>query len=253
MKIMELGKPIASGNTADIFLYKNKAIKIFKDHLPNSEAQNEAIKQKIAHCAGLPVPEVIEVTNINGKQAIIMEYVEGKTLGELFFDDKNKAEKYLKMSIDIQQQIHRIIPQSLESMNDKLFNQIKSVPQLNESVKSNLLKKMALFSYESRLCHGDFHLYNLISTDDEIVIIDWVDSSSGDIRADVYRTYLLYSQFNKNLAEKYLEIYCKESGLLRSEIFEWAPIIAAARLSEGGSFEDEMLLMKIILGSHLHI
>ncbi|BCB37562.1 hypothetical protein BCJMU51_2449 [Bacillus cereus] len=35
-------------------------------------------------------------------------------------------------------------------------------------------------------------------------IIDWVDASSGDIRADVFRTYLLYAQSHIELAEMYL-------------------------------------------------
>lgn len=66
----------------------------------------------------------------------------------------------------------------------------------------------------------------------DVKIIDWVDASSGDIRADVFRTYLLYSQNSVELAEMYLHIYCKKTGLLRDEIFQWAPIINAARLAE---------------------
>jgi len=66
----------------------------------------------------------------------------------------------------------------------------------------------------------------------DVNIIDWVDASSGDIRADVFRTYLLYSQNSEELAEMYLHIYCKKTGLLRDEIFQWAPIISAARLAE---------------------
>ena len=55
--------------------------------------------------------------------------------------------------------------------------------------------------------------------DNKVVVIDWVDSSAGDIRADVYRTYLLYSQLSIELADLYLRLYCEKSGLLRSEIF----------------------------------
>ena len=58
-------------------------------------------------------------------------------------------------------------------------------------------------------------------------VIDWVDASSGDIRADVFRTYLLYSQASVELAEMYLHIYCSRTGLSRDEVFQWAPIIIA--------------------------
>ncbi|GAE32884.1 phosphotransferase [Halalkalibacter hemicellulosilyticusJCM 9152] len=77
-------------------------------------------------------------------------------------------------------------------------------------------------------------------------MIDWVDSSAGDIRADVYRTYLLYSQFSSELANMYLRLYCEKSRLLSSEVFQWAPIIAGARLSENVSSENSERLMEII-------
>ncbi|MFP3472522.1 hypothetical protein R0J90_20935, partial [Micrococcus sp. SIMBA_144] len=73
-----------------------------------------------------------------------------------------------------------------------------------------------------------------------------VDSSAGDRRADVYRTYLLYSQVSKELANMYMRLYCEKSGLFKEEIFRWAPIIAAARLSERVSSEDPKRLLEIV-------
>lgn len=50
-------------------------------------------------------------------------------------------------------------------------------------------------------------------------IIDWVDASSGDIRADVFRTYLLYAQSHIKLAEMYLQVYCNNTDLARVRSF----------------------------------
>lgn len=243
---MILGNPIARGNTAKIYLSDNKIVKIFKDFLPDTESLNEANKQKYAYSCGLPVPEILDVIKINGEQAIIMEYVKGETLGDLLFKDKEQAEYYMNISVDIQLEIHTIIPDAIEPMYDKLYRQIETVNNLDKRQKSFLLKKLESFTYEKRLCHGDFHLYNLIKTDNQVVVIDWVDSSAGDIRADIYRTYLLYSQFSSELADMYLRLYCEKSGLLRSEVFQWAPIIAGARLSESVSSEISERLMEII-------
>ncbi|WP_077617492.1 phosphotransferase family protein [Bacillus sinesaloumensis] len=243
---MILGKPIASGNTAKIYLSDNKIIKVFNDFLPDSESINEAKKQEYAYTCGLPVPMVLDVTKINGKQAIIMEYVEGATLGDLFLKDQEQAEHYLKLSVDVQLNIHSIIPDSMEPMYDKLYRQIEGVKVLDKRQKNLLLEKLDSFSYTKRLCHGDFHLFNLIMKGNQVVVIDWVDSSAGDIRADVYRTYLLYSQFSTELSELYLRIYCEKSGILRSEVLRWAPIIAGARLSENVSSENSERLVEII-------
>jgi len=76
---LELGSPIAIGNTAKIYLYENKIVKIFNDYLPVTESSNEANKQRFAYSCGLSVPKVLDVTKVNGKQAIIMEYIKGKT------------------------------------------------------------------------------------------------------------------------------------------------------------------------------
>ncbi len=101
-------------------------------------------------------------------------------------------------------------------------------------------------SYTSRLCHGDFHLFNLIMSENNVTIIDWVDASSGDIRADICRAYLLYSQFSMELADQYLRLYSDKSGLAKEDIFQWAPIIAGARLSEIVCTEKNERLIEII-------
>ena len=247
---MNLGTPIAEGNTAKIYLSDHKIIKVFKDFLPDTESLKEVDKQKYASSCGLPVPEVLDVIKINGKQAIVMEYIRGDTLGDLLFKDKSRAEHYLSISVDMQLAIHSYTADAIESMYDKLHRQIEGVNSLDKKKKSILLKRLGSFTYEPKLCHGDFHLFNLIKEDNRVVVIDWVDASTGDIRADVYRSYLLYSEVSSELADMYLQIYCKKSGLLKSEILEWAPFIAAARLSESVSSKNMERLLEIVNKSY---
>lgn len=244
---MNLGEPIASGNTANIYLCENKIIKIFKDHLPDTEPEYEARKQRVAYGSGLRVPNIIDVRKVNGKQAIIMEYVKGNTLGELLMKNMERVESFLDISVDIQMDIHNVRMEALEPINEKLQRQIESVRGLDEKIKGSLLKKLASMNVENKLCHGDFHLYNLIKSGEEVFIIDWVDASAGDPRADVCRTYILYSQVSVDIAELYLKLYCEKSGWSRKDILVWAPIIAAARLSENVATEDTKRLMKYIV------
>ncbi|PQZ53232.1 aminoglycoside phosphotransferase [Bacillus sp. MYb209] len=231
---MNLDEPIAKGNTAKIYLYENKIIKLFEEYLPDTESINEAKKQKYAYSCGLPVPNVFEVTKVQDRQAIIMEYVKGDSIGNLLLNNLNEAEYYISICVNEQKKIHAICVNTdeIESMRQKLERQIKSVHKLDENQKKNVLKQLDSIIFEPRLCHGDLHPFNLILSNDNVKIIDWVDASSGDIRADVFRTYLLYSQNSVELAEMYLHVYCKNTGLSRDEIFQWAPIISAARLAE---------------------
>ncbi|HDX9653418.1 aminoglycoside phosphotransferase [Bacillus wiedmannii] len=231
---MNLGNPIAKGNTAEIYLYDSKVVKLFKEYLPDTESINEAKKQKYAYSCGLPVPNVFEVTKIQNRQAIIMEYIKGNSIGDLLLNNLNEAEHYINICVNEQKKVHsiRMNTDEIESMRERLERQIKSVYKLDEKQKGNILNKLHSIKFEPRLCHGDFHPFNLILSNKSVNIIDWVDASSGDIRADVFRTYLLYSQSSVELADMYLHIYCRNTGLSRDEIFQWAPIIIAARISE---------------------
>jgi hypothetical protein len=83
-------------------------------------------------------------------------------------------------------------------------------------------------------------------SNDKVTIIDWVDASAGDIRADVCRTYLLYSDLSAEVAELYLRLYCEKSGLPKDEILQWIPILAGARLAENVSAERAERLSGIV-------
>lgn len=98
------------------------------------------------------------------------------------------------------------------------------------------------------LCHGDFHPFNVLMDEknDETIIIDWVDASAGDIRADVYRTYLLLSGSSQSLADLYMNLYCSTSEITQDDIFQWAQIIAGARLFELVPFESKQRLINIV-------
>jgi len=245
---LNLGNPIAKGNTAEIYLYDSKVVKLFKEYLPDTESINEAKKQKYAYSCGLSVPNVFEVTKIQNRQAIIMEYVKGDSIGDLLFNNLNESEHYINICVNEQKKIHaiRVNTDEIESMRERLERQIKSVYKLDEKEKGNILNTLHSIKFEPRLCHGDFHPFNLILSEKNVNIIDWVDACSGDIRADVFRTYLLYAQSHIELAEMYLQIYCSNTDLTRDEIFQWAPIMIAARFSEKVSPQNEVYVNRLL-------
>lgn len=176
-----------------------------------------------------------------------MEYIHGTTFGDLLLENRNQAEYYMNFSFDIQLKLHEKTVQGLESMTLKLRRQMETVSLLSVPQKSKLIARLDSIVYDPKLCHGDFHLFNVLMQDnDKAVIIYWVDSSVGDVRADVYRTYLLYSQNYQDLADMYLQQYCRKSKLSPEEIMQWAPIIADARLEENVSLENIERLLAIV-------
>lgn len=245
---MDFGQPIASGNTADLYLLGNRIVKVFREGLPDGRAENEAAKQRAAHASGLPVPEIYDVCRVHGRQAIVMEYVSGETLGDIMRQSPERAAACLGLSIDLQLAMHAKAATGLEKMRGKLTRQLRDAALPDEDIRAHLLGQLAAFPMESNLCHGDFHAFNLIQTHTRTVIIDWMDASAGSPRADACRSYLLYAEHAPALAEAYLDLYCEKSGIPRADVLAWLPVIAGARLSERLPGEASARLLAIVRG-----
>ena len=217
---------INSGFTADMYRDGSKAIKIFKDFKKKTDIEYEVNLQKMAFSNGLPVPEIYDIIEIDNKIAIVMEYIEGKLLSKIVQEDSKNFSKYLTMSIEIHNNIHKIETNDFPPMKEKQKNQILRTNLISEEDKKNILLKIEDTIYENRLCHGDFHFSNLILTSDGIKIIDWTSASSGTPEADIYRTYLLYKLYSEESADMILETYCKILNICKNNILLWGPIIA---------------------------
>ena len=61
--------------------------------------------------------------------------------------------------------------------------------------------------------------------------------------ADACRTYLLALQHMPDLAELYLDAYLDLAGFSRSQVTDWLPVIAGARLAENIGAEAEKLIV----------
>ena len=61
--------------------------------IQKSDVFNEALNTARVEEAGLDIPKVKEVSQIDGKWAIVIEYKEGKTLEEMMESDKKNLAK----------------------------------------------------------------------------------------------------------------------------------------------------------------
>ncbi|MDR2485473.1 MAG: aminoglycoside phosphotransferase family protein [Treponema sp.] len=239
-------KLIAEGASAGVYVDDNhRLIKLFKDSFPKERIQKEARNQKTLYEMGLPVPKVFEITALNGRYALVMEYIRGTTLGEKIIKntgyvngitiEQNLSEETdsIHTIIDLQIKVHSVTLQEFPLMKEKLTEQINRVNDLNEKQKGIILKKLDPMRFRNNVCHGDFHPFNVIETDKGgIIILDWADAAIGNPEADIYRTYMIIELHQPETAEKYLEIYCNKTGADKEEILHYEPILMTARLSE---------------------
>ncbi|MCL1806216.1 MAG: aminoglycoside phosphotransferase family protein [Oscillospiraceae bacterium] len=234
-----------SGAQADVYHYEDKAVKIYKaDHM-QAEARYEADLQEKAYKAGLPVPAVFEITEYGGKAAIVMEYIKGKPLGESMLENMAKARDYINIAVDLQMMTHNIRAEGFPNQKDRLAKKIKNTSHLDSGQKEELLLRLEQLPSDDKLCHGDFHVLNLLQTPQGVKIIDWVDACSGTPAADVCRSYLLYLLYREDVAKMYLELYCKTAKIDKLDVLAWMPVIAGAKLDENVTERDVQTLKSL--------
>lgn len=99
---MKLDKVIAVRTAKTIYRDGDLVIKLFDEVYPKSDILNEALNQARIEETSLNIPEVVEVTKINGKWAIVSKFIEGKTLERLMKENPDRYEEYLNLFVDIQ-------------------------------------------------------------------------------------------------------------------------------------------------------
>ena len=180
---------------------------------------------------------------VDGKWAIIEEFIEGKSIAQLMEENPDKYDEYLELFVDIQMQIHNSRAPLLTKLKDKMNRKI-SEANLDATTRYELHTRLEGMPKHNKVCHGDFDPSNVIITKDGTAyIIDWAHATQGNASADVARTYLLFCLEGKeDVAKKYMDIFCKKSDTAKQYIQKWLPIVAASQSVKGNEHEREFLL-----------
>lgn len=226
-----------------IFREGNTLVKEFDSNYEKYDVLNEALNQARVENIGINVPKVLEVKTIDGKWAIVSEFIEGKTLAQLMEENPSKKDEYLEMFVDLQMQVHAAKCPILNKLKDKMNRKI-SAADLDATTRYELHTRLEAMPKHNKVCHGDFNPSNIIVKDDGTAyIIDWAHVTQGNASADVARTYLLFTlSGDKEMAEKYLNLFCKKSDTAKQYIQKWLPIVAASQSVKGKKEERDFLL-----------
>ena len=86
----------------EVYKCEEGIVKVFAKEHPKSDVLNEALNTARVEEAGLDIPSVKEVTQIDGKWALVIEYKDGKTMEEMMKVDPTNLEKYMNDFVDLQ-------------------------------------------------------------------------------------------------------------------------------------------------------
>ena len=240
---MKLDRVIAVRNNKTVYRDGDDCIKVFDSDFSKSDVLNEALNQARVETTGLNVPKIKEVLTIDGKWAIVSEYIKGKTLDRLMQENLDKKDEYIELLVDLQLTILSKTCPMLNKLKDKMNRKI-SASDLDATTRYDLHTRLDSMPKHDKLCHGDFNPSNVIITDDGTpYIIDWSHATQGNASADAARTYLLFwLSGDIDGANKYLDLFCKKSDTAKQYVQKWLPIVAASQLVKGNDKEREFLL-----------
>jgi aminoglycoside phosphotransferase (APT) family kinase protein len=236
----EIGRLLGSGKEAEVHEYGGLVLKLYRSTASKSAAFREAANLAMLEPLALPAPKVHAVGKYNDRWGLVMD----RAPGCCFADEMTSAAQtsmYLDEMVRLHRQMHDRSAARLSSLRARLAANIRDAERLDAACRDRLLVKLEAMPDGDRLCHGDFHPWNILGSPGQAVIVDWLDACHGNPAADVCRTYLLMRHTAPAIANAYVAAYARASGLDPADIFAWLPLIAAARLAEGVAKEEDEL------------
>ncbi|MDR2488728.1 MAG: aminoglycoside phosphotransferase family protein [Desulfovibrio sp.] len=240
---MKLDTVIAARSNKTIYREGNVSVKLFNAGYSIADVLNEAHNHAIVEETGFLVPKLEEVSKIDGKWAIVTQFIEGKTLTQSMEENPAKTDVYLERMVDIQIAMHGYTAKKLRHHTDKMHERIDQ-SGLDQTMQYELHTRLSSLPKHSKLCHGDMNPDNvIINASGDAYVIDWSHATQGNASADAARTYLLFRIAGEDArSEQYLDFFCEKSGTSRQYVQKWLPLVAASQLVQDKPNEREFLL-----------
>ena len=123
---MNLDNVIAVRPNKTIYRDGDKVIKVFDASYDTTDILNEALNTARVEKTGLNIPKLEAVTKVDGKWAIVSDFIEGKTLTQLMRENPDREDEYLNRFVDIQLDVHSRTCPMLNSLMEKMQRKISA-------------------------------------------------------------------------------------------------------------------------------
>lgn len=256
-------KMLGQGNTAEIYQFEdNRILKLFRDKLPLTPIQNEYRITRIIQNSLDNIPKAYEMVKYRNRYGIVYDQIKGNDMIQIMTTNAKLIKKYSRQLATTHVAMHKKNIDVKYSVKDKLCCDINSCQDLKAEEKDKIIRYLHALPDGDKICHFDYHPGNIMMSNDQLVVIDWMTACTGDPNADVARTMLLLqigeimhiSKFKsimihiamKTIGKEYIKEYRKLTGVRPEDIRQWMLPVAAARLAEWLTDHERAKLVKLV-------
>ncbi len=168
-----LGTLLAEGATAEIYEWGiEHVLKLYRPSYGLRVAQYEARIARLVEAAGLDVPAVGDLIQVDERVGLVYERLNGQTAIRALQENMLRLRYFAKSMARLQAAIHQQKDDTLPAQKDRLRTGIEQGAGLEASVKEILFQRLDNLPDDQVICHGDFHMENILVNDADFAVID---------------------------------------------------------------------------------
>jgi Ser/Thr protein kinase RdoA (MazF antagonist) len=226
---------IGEGRMAEVFAVDDETVvKVDRPEFDGVAVYEVTIMREVVR-SGLPVPDVIATTMVDGRHGLVLRRLRGPALAEVVRLSES-VEPLAEAFVELHIALHSADAPSAPELVSRLTEEIER-SGLPHRTRSELSRYVTEAGGDVGLCHFDFHPDNVIVTDTDWKVIDWVAAATGPTTADFARTILLRANATDKATRSFINHVrrygSQRRGITADELSMWLRVVAAARLSEG--------------------
>ncbi|MFN2545771.1 MAG: phosphotransferase family protein [Actinomycetota bacterium] len=244
---------LGQGREAEIFEWEpGTVLRLLRDPSARERAEHQAAAIRAASGSGAPVAGVRDLIEVDGRPGLVLDRVDGPALMDALARRPWRLLSIARTLGEVHARVHEVrAPDSLPEQRAFLRERIEAAPDdLPGPLRSFALRVLEGLPGGDRLCHGDYHVSNVLAGPAGPVVIDWTLVCRGHPTGDFARSLLLtrfgevppgtplvirtlrgagQGVFNR----AYERAYRRKAAVDDPSIERWQVAHVAARFSEG--------------------
>ena len=193
---------IGKGAYGTVYRYDpDTVVKVYEIPDAMEIIQKEQSMAKTAFLMGIPTPISYDVVRVGDYYGSMFELVKARTLNELLIDRPERLDEILEIHVGVMRQVHatQMKPGELPDARKVYLEHLDVVrPLLSDAAASALRALLDAMPEDCHLIHGDFHLKNVMLSEDEPLLIDMETLSMGDPVFDFAGLLVAYQLFSED-------------------------------------------------------